>query len=125
MATNVKCLSDEEIGQLDKGIRKTVQWLRSHGFETTDSGDGTKVATMECALNYPNVTIRLESPDDLMWEADRLKHCLEAEGIEVEPQSMDNSPFIQATYDPADGSSTILLAYVDDLYLFGPEQGST
>jgi hypothetical protein len=118
MATNVKCLSDKEYEELDVGIRKTVQWLREHGFETTDSGDGSKAATMECALNYPNVAIRIDDVDALQFEADRLYELLEEREIDVAPQGTDGEPFIQATYDPADGSSIIVLAYVNDELLF-------
>lgn len=32
--------SDFDYADLDPGIRDTVRLLRSHGFETTDSGDG-------------------------------------------------------------------------------------
>jgi hypothetical protein len=119
MNSKVEQLSQEQLGKLDDGIRETVKWLREQGFNTTDSGDGSKAAAMECAFNYPNVIIALDDPDTLIFEADRLQECLEKKGVIVEPQGFEGEPYIQATYDPADGSVAIFLAYVDDEKLFG------
>lgn len=114
----VKPLLEGELDDLDEGIRKTVEWLREQGFETTDSGDGSKAATMECTLDHPNVAIRIDDPDKLQFEADRLMGLLEEKCVDVAPQGMEGEPYIQATYDPADGSAIILLAYVNDELLF-------
>jgi hypothetical protein len=113
--------------ELDPGIRETVRLLRSNGFETVDSGDGrTKFMQAaaegkepdECALPFPNVAIKCD-PDDLVKEADRLKELIETLGIPLEgvgPEISDNdAPVeIQASYDPVDGSSIILVLYLDD-----------
>jgi hypothetical protein len=117
----VEPLTEEQFNALDPGIRRTVKWLRENGFETTDSGDGSKAATMECALNYPNVAIRIDDPDALQFEADRLYELLSGRDIDLAPQGTDCEPYIQATYDPADGSAILLLMYVNDELLFGSE----
>jgi hypothetical protein len=96
---------------LDPGIVPTVLWLRSHGFETTDSGDGSKADTMECAWPCPNVVIQVE-PRDLISETNRLRNLVTGLGLAVKPMTEDMDPQhveIQATYDPADEVAIILV----------------
>lgn len=41
--------------ELDPGIEPVVRALWNAGYEPTDSGDGSKHGTMECALPVPHV----------------------------------------------------------------------
>jgi hypothetical protein len=81
--------------QLNPAIRSLVQLLRTRGFDTTDSGDGTNAAEgMEGALEFPHVHC-VVSPDQLVSEAHRMANVLAEAGI------VANEGTIQATYDPA------------------------
>lgn len=109
--------TDEELPeidyeQLDPGIRETVRRLRAWGFDTTDSGDGSKAETMECGLSVANVFIRCE-PRHLVDSTDLLMRNLVKEGICVEPIG-SSLISIQSTYDPADGTAIIGLYGVRD-----------
>ncbi len=101
---------------LTPGIRKTVLWLREHGFDTCDSGDGvTNVeAGMDCAFTTPNVHIRT-TPLKMVSDARSLLSLLEGKKIKVD------SGMIQATYDPSDGSAILSLYEVDDSVLVEPQ----
>lgn len=96
-------VDDLDYDQLDDGIRHTVRVLRRNGFDTCDSGDGTKANTLGCALDIPNVHMMVSPPGDIIPEALRLREVLEEEGAEV-PHGA-----IQATYDPCDGLALISL----------------
>ena len=112
----LQVLTDLDYEQLDPGIRATVRWLREHGFETVDSGDGSKAAHMECALDVPNVFIRV-APEKLVAEADRLRDLLAEAGWPTVSIGTVDGPGehaaaeIQGSYDPADGSATLTLLY--------------
>jgi len=101
-------MADFNPDDLDPGIRATVLWLRSQGFDTRDSGDGeTKVGAVECALEVPHVAI-VTTRDQLLDETDRLAGLVRELGVEVSPLGGDGVE-IQAGYDPGDGSATILI----------------
>jgi glyoxylate carboligase len=104
------------LDDINPGVRRTVAWLRSLGFDTTDSGDGrTNVAAgIEGALEFPHVYIRVQRGADLVAEAHRLAIALQRRGVCVGPIGPDDTPCIQATYDPCDGSASIALLYVGD-----------
>jgi len=57
--------------ELDSGIRDIVRKLREAGFETTDSGDGSKYDTMGGALAYPHVFIEVPDAGSIIDEAHR------------------------------------------------------
>lgn len=97
---------------LDPNIRETVRRLHGWQFPTTDSGDGSKHGEMECAHAEPMVAISV-NPRDLVQEAERLSRCLAARNIVVVAIG-EEGPQIQATYDPADDSATIVLYGVHD-----------
>lgn len=98
---------------LDPGIRETVRRLNGMCFKTTDSGDGvSKLADGAEVLDVPHVFMRVPA-DQLVSEADRLRNELEAAGICVEPVG-HSSIYIQANYDPSDGSAMIMLFGVSD-----------
>lgn len=105
---------------LDPGVERLVKWLRSHGFKTTDSGDGkTKFEqgfTEEDGVSpYPHVVIVVPKCM-LAHHADRLADLLWSEhGIEVEPLPPEgNPPRIDASYCPASRCAMIQLLHVDD-----------
>ena len=82
--------------QIDEGIRDVVRSLREAGFDTCDSGDGTK-DDMGCALDYPNVSAIVDV-DTLVEEGDRMLEVLGDDWI------------VQASYSPNDGYA-LLHAY--------------
>lgn len=119
---------DLDYSTLTPGIRRTVALVRSWGFETTDSGDGvTNVkAGMEEAMTRPNVYITVRDPDRLIRESQGLLERLDSIGVDMDAQGPDDSPCIQAMYDPCIHSAGILLMGVDDALLervLGPVQG--
>lgn len=110
---------------LDKGIRKTVAWLNTNGFGTTDSGDGVskfdgvpEEEQMDGALDFANVAMSVE-PDKLLAEADRLLALCVSIGLDPEDTvELDGQEMpawqVEATYIPASGIGLILLTGVDD-----------
>lgn len=112
------------VAGLDPGVRRLVVWLRSHGFETTDSGDGkTKFehgfTDDDCIVTYPHVAMKVQ-PDKLVSEADRLCALLESEhGLIVEPTPPEppDPPQIDAFYSPGSGYAMIELKHVTDSML--------
>lgn len=131
-------VEDIDYTELDPGIRETVRFLRSHGFDTTDSGDGKFKFSQQgedcCALPFANVAIVISDPITLTAHADRLSYVLEQAGIIVQPigyreadaYSLDEPPpwdvkeavEIEASYDPANGSAILMVMYLDDDLLF-------
>lgn len=94
---------------INPGIRKTVEWLQSHGFKTCDSGDG-ETHDHECDLPMPYVHIMVPFPELLVEEADRLASLLKGVGIEIQPCNEDNSvPTLHAGYDAGNRVATISL----------------
>lgn len=47
-------MSEIDYNEIDPGIRHVVKALNDAGYETSDSGDGTKVG-MECAVDFAMV----------------------------------------------------------------------
>lgn len=90
--------------ELDDGIRETVRALWKAGFMPTDSGDGSKAGTMECALEVHHVFMRCD-PSSLIEEAERLM-WLTADW----PRTGDyNGNAIEASYSPNDGIAVLAL----------------
>lgn len=93
---------------LNPGIRRSVQLLRSWGYETVDSGDG-ETHQYECDREYPYVAITI-GPHALVSGSSRLARLLSERGIPVEPigpEPLDGGVMIQATYDPANNTAII------------------
>lgn len=108
-------LPEIDYSQLDDGIRDTVRWLRSLGFDTTDSGDGKK-RDMECFIDQPNVFMLIGGPqalDPAHWMAEtyRLLHAVSMRGIEVDPG------MVTLSWDPVQGTAILCLLGVDDVEL--------
>lgn len=86
--------------ELDSGIRDTVRFLRENGFNTTDSGDGTKT-DMECAIKEPHVFMTC-AKEELIDEADRLYKLI------IDTKTEGYVFDIQANYNPGDGVGIIM-----------------
>lgn len=92
---------------LDPGIRTLVRWLRKHGFQTCDSGDGiSKGADGE---DFAHVYIIVDQKHLLSSYADYLRNLLKNIGV--------TAGSIQAQYSPDDGVPIIILRDLDDLML--------
>jgi hypothetical protein len=114
-------VNDIDLNSLCPGIRRTVAWLQSEGFHTTDSGDGYSNAEMECALPHANVFMTCD-PAKMVEEADRLHTLLAQKGIEIGPLGPDDEdqpPHIEASYDPSNKVAVLCLLHLDDTRLFG------
>ena len=115
-------ITDPLPDDINPGIVRNVQWLRSHGFMTCDSGDGaTHMA--ECDRTYPYVCAKV-APGDLIDRVNTLVDLLRSIGQEVVPLSRAfneeggvDAPCIQASYDPADGVAIIDFMGVSDAIL--------
>lgn len=95
-------------GELNPGIVATVEWLRSHGFTTCDSGDG-ETHDFECDLPIPYVHMEV-APNAIASEALRLRALLESLGVRISEGSEDGTtPSIAATYDPANNVAIVSL----------------
>jgi hypothetical protein len=90
-----------DLDTLNPGIRKTVAWLRSLGFETTDSGDG-RTHEHACDRDEPYVVIRVE-PEQLVEQARALDFFIRNRGIGVSPVG-EGAPCLQASFDPVNDS---------------------
>lgn len=117
---------NDMLAGLDPGIVKLVAWLRGHGFNTTDSGDGqAKFADGftedDGVCPFAHATMVMH-PSSLVPEADRLAQLLlEEHGIMVEPlgpeEGDEDPPRIDASYCPAMRSAMMILINVDDAML--------
>ena len=113
-----------DVEALDPGIRRTVLWLRSQGFETTDSGDGK--SKLEPGTNVPEEAetiphvFMVSKPASLVASADRLVGALRQLGLAVVPQGHDGGAWVGSSYDPADGTAVLSLHMVDDAMLPAP-----
>lgn len=98
------------VGDLDPGIRETVVWLRKHGFDTTDSGDGVSKLARDpemhkYVLDIPHVFMRV-ARSAVLDEADRLAALV---------ASIPTAK-VEASYAPG-GESILALLGVDDTQL--------
>jgi hypothetical protein len=108
---------------VNPGIRKTVAWLNTHGFETVDSGDG-KTHDHACDRGQPYVIIKT-MPASLRNDALRL-YCMLRDGEHLNVTLVmgpigGEGPCIQASFDPHDGTAFLELMNVTDDLLFFPE----
>lgn len=104
---------DLDYNELDANIRRVVALLRTHGFDTTDSGDGTKHPAMECAMPIPNV-FSITDHVNVIDEANRLYHLiLDTIGA---PKATHTGPSwsVEASYSPTDGGAIVALYGVSD-----------
>jgi hypothetical protein len=100
------------VSDLDPGIVLVVNWLRSHGFQTVDSGDGVSKSGEAREIPYPHVFMVVSSKY-MVQEADRLAGLLKRElGIAV--TTSDKGVVVECSYSPADGVAILSLLYLDD-----------
>lgn len=131
----IPMVSTVPIDGLDAGIVKTVAYLRAHGFDTTDSGDGqSKLRTtlgaitpemratrtlpdveVDCTpMAIPHVFMVVAIPAMLVEEADRLAQLLRAAFVgRMPPRDMH----IEASYDPSNRVAVLALLGLDDASL--------
>ena len=107
---------------INPGISRTVVWLRSHGYETCDSGDG-ETHEHGCDRDYPYVVSKVD-PEHLVERTRHLVLLLAHMGIRVIPigeafdeDGWNSVPCIQASFDPGDGTAMIDLMGVCDRML--------
>lgn len=67
---------DATYEEMDAGIRDTVRLLRNNGFDTTDSGDGSKAGHMGCAIEFPHVFCAMQRFEDFVSQADKAQGLL-------------------------------------------------
>lgn len=107
---------DEEIEGIDAGIAKTVAHLRSLGYPTCDSGDGTK----DYGLPFGHVHVRYARGESVMKAADRIAKDLSAMGLNVArmPEETDIPAFgdvtVAATYCPVDEVGVVSVLHIED-----------
>lgn len=82
------------IEAVDEGIREFVLFLWELGYETTDSGDGSKYPEMECALPYANVFGRVPDDRDIKEFSRELLRVSRRFGYE--------DPLVEINYSPND-----------------------
>lgn len=110
------CGSPLDPETLAPGIRRTVALLRSWGYDTIDSGDGVtnREAGMECARDYPHVSILLGgNGSDLAARAVELMVALRRRGIST-GEIGSGKPAIQASYDPETNVAMLEVIDLDD-----------
>jgi len=90
---------------LDPGVRDLVVWLRDLGFDTTDSGDGSKVDTMECAVPFPMVAIRVRRDEQPQVRANYLYEMLRRAGVEFDLDGVG----VELSYDPHDQIAVLVV----------------
>jgi hypothetical protein len=111
-------LEVEIVPPLNPGIVKLVTLLYQNGFYTCDSGDG-KTHDYECDRDHAYVSMTVD-PDRLVEETRRLQRVLRDHGVELFPQSPEDRPFVQASFDPANEFAVIDLCFVDDTMIKEP-----
>jgi hypothetical protein len=137
-----------DLSVLDPGIRRVVEWLRVHGFDTTDSGDGRSKfdpdspyywpdAESSGVSRTPHVVIRTD-PNKLVMVADALHELLRTHGVlanvdgereaffeaMVAGKELAEPPSIEASYNPGESIEgkpfgVVMLIGVDDARMFG------
>lgn len=104
--------------ELDPGIRKTVRFLRAHGFDTTDSGDGVSKVNGNLdwesmgIIPFPHVNIwfPIKNVQEAINEINRLHDLLNKFGIKLDGRFQN----IELTYSPVRSDATIFVVGIDD-----------
>lgn len=112
-------LPKEVIESLAPGVKDLVIWLNEQGFNTCDSGDGSRnLHGKGSSLPYPAVVI-LSAPEKLLEDARRLRRALAGRGVRFSgssrgsggsPNEDESWPIIQASYDP-EGDVCLVVLY--------------
>ncbi len=90
-----------DYSKVDPGIRDTVRWFRSEGYQTTYSNDGSKLTDYgdEQGCTEPTVMMRV-SRSELADACDDIAHALTERGIQLSAANT-NGVWIEGSYDPA------------------------
>lgn len=102
--------------ELSPGIRHLVRALNEHGFETTDSGDGTNFKEgMECSVPYPMVVVQSRTNMGPTYEAECVWEFLIRIGVPMgETNANGNVRDVEATYSVHSDSSFVIVTHVLD-----------
>jgi hypothetical protein len=95
----------------DLGVRELVERLQAAGFRTTDSGDGVSKPAEQRTMDIPHVCIHPDA-EELISEANLVALFLRDRGVTLEPlgpDSPEDHPRVEASYDPASGVALILV----------------
>lgn len=112
-----KTLDDIDLEQLDSGIRETVRKLRSHGFNTTDSGDGKTKG--EDGRPVPHVVIVVQH-EHAVLETRRVEMYLRRWGLNPVPRPPsddllgDRDVVVELSYNPAEPVAVIVIDHIHD-----------
>lgn len=104
-----------DVSQLDEGIRDLVVLLRENGFETTDSGDGSKAMDMDCAVDVPHVYMKGDL-ETAKAESTRLMKLLESHSVLFDGEVTS----IEVSYSPVDDICMLAVFGVTDDMLVRP-----
>lgn len=105
---NLKPLENIDYQDLNPNVRATVRRLRSWGYETTDSGDGT--STIDCAVDQPMISINVATPTAMVAGVRDIYDRLRSAGVEM--YAADRG--VQGTVGGEDMSYTIQIYGVTD-----------
>jgi len=90
--------------ELDPGVKDLVLLLRSHGWNTTDSGDGKSKPEDLRTIEGLHIVIDIQSAADLIVSSHTLLSELRFFGY--------GDLFVEATYSPNDQSAILLIREV-------------
>lgn len=107
-------MSNFDPNDLDPGIRRTVLWLGSLGYQTSDSGDGRSKPKRQRVLDIPHVVITVLARN-LLDETDALIQAVAELGIPEVPWDQDtedapNNPMVEGSYS---GGNTALITVIN------------
>jgi len=102
-------MTPEILEQCDPGIRSVVEWLWSHGFETSDSGDGvTKLKEgseydPDDIIRVPHVVLKVEQGLSI------LIYINAAETLDMLVARIEGDCRIEVTRSYPDHTTTVIL----------------
>lgn len=106
-----------DLNKVRPGIRLTVEWLESHGFDVEESGDGKSGDPED--VDVPYVSMKVADSSTLIVESRRLYSLLSSRGIRITTDLDDDvSPCLYAAFEPSSDHAVIDLVNVDDDLLF-------
>jgi hypothetical protein len=122
MDRTVDALPKDVLENIDAGVRRTVEWLRAHGFDTTRSSDGMDVE------HGPYIEFVVGARWLLQAECERLATLLRTYGVRVVPTGTNDgeSTEIRGQYCPVtdeDQAARVVVYELDDARLFGRMSG--